>query len=101
MTFRPPRLAGRIQQQPSPLEVEVLGEMAAALAASGRRVEAALAGLAATPREDADRPHLLKAAAAAVYAYFIQRELCGLRDHRPVIDHYEIPAEVLARLGAC
>jgi hypothetical protein len=39
-------------------------------------------------------------AAQAVYAYFIQRELCGLRRHRDVIREYAIPDEVLARLGA-
>jgi hypothetical protein len=100
MSIRPPRLGRRILDQPSPLEAEVLGEMAAALAISGRRVEAALAALAGCARDDKERPHLVKSAAAAVYGYFIQRELCGLRNHAPVIEHYAIPPEVLARLGA-
>jgi hypothetical protein len=83
----------------SPLEAEVMAEKAAALASSGRRVEAALAALAA-PHDAANRPQLLKAAADAVYGFFIQRELLGLRDHSPAIAYYAIPPEVLVRLGA-
>ena len=83
----------------SPLEAEVMAEQAAALAHSGRRVEATLAALAGSD-ETEDRPQRLRAAADAVYGFFIQREIIGLRDHRGVIDHYGIPREVLARLGA-
>ena len=83
----------------SPLEAEVMSEKAAALAQSGRRVEAALAALSASPAAE-NRPQLLRAAADAVYGFFIQREIIGLRDHRGVIEHYAIPREVLARLGA-
>ncbi|WP_367161450.1 DUF6665 family protein, partial [Mesorhizobium sp.] len=46
------------------------------------------------------RNRLLKEAAAAVHAYFIQRELCGLRKHDAVIREYDIPRAVLVRLGA-
>jgi hypothetical protein len=46
------------------------------------------------------RDAALKAAAQAVHAYFIQRELCGFRRHEAVIREYEIPRAVLARLGA-
>jgi hypothetical protein len=83
----------------SPLEAEVMAEQAAALSYSGRRVEAALAALYG-PGDAADRPQRLKAAADAVYGFFIQREIIGMRDHRGVIEHYGIPREVLARLGA-
>ena len=83
----------------SPLEAEVMAEQAAALAHSGRRVEATLAALAVDGSE-ADRPQRLKAAADAVYGFFIQREIIGMRDHSGVIEHYGIPREVLARLGA-
>ena len=83
-----------------PLEAELLAEKAAGLGRSGRQVEAALAALAAAARDDADRPRLLRAATEAVYFFLIQRELCGLRDHRPAIAHYGIPSEVLSRLGA-
>jgi len=43
---------------------------------------------------------LLKKTAEAVYAWFIQRELCGMRRHDSLIRDYAIPREVLARLGA-
>ncbi len=46
------------------------------------------------------RVALLKAAATAVWKYFIQREMCGMRDHRWVINDYGITGEVLVRLGA-
>ena len=42
---------------------------------------------------------LVKAAARAVWMFFVQRELCGLRDQREVIRFYGIPQEVLNRLG--
>jgi hypothetical protein len=82
----------------SPLEAEVMAEQAAALSYSGRRVETTLAALADSG--EADRPQRLKAATDAVYGFFIQREIIGMRDHRGVIEHYAIPPEVLARLGA-
>ena len=91
--------AGRKASDVSPLEAEVMAEQAAALAQTGRRVEAALAALAGSAGA-ADRPQQLKAAADAVYGFFIQREIIGMRDHRGVIEHYAIPGEVLARLGA-
>jgi hypothetical protein len=75
-----------------------MAEQAAALAQSGRRVEATLAAL--SEAGEGERSLALKAAADAVYGFFIQREIIGMRDHRGVIDHYAIPREVLARLGA-
>jgi hypothetical protein len=42
----------------------------------------------------------LRNAAAAVHAYFIQRELCGFRRHDDVIREMGIPRSVLVRLGA-
>jgi hypothetical protein len=90
--------ASRKATDVSPLEAEVMAEQAAALAHSGRRVEQTLAALADSGA--ADRAQRLKAAADAVYGFFIQREIVGMRDHRGVIEHYAIPREVLARLGA-
>ena len=60
----------------------------------------ALARLKAHPDSEEGREALLKASAEAVHAYFIQRELCGLRRHDAIIREYEIPRAVLARLGA-
>ncbi len=73
----------------SPLETEVMAEKAAALAQSGRRVETALAVLAAAG--EAERPRILKTAVDAVYAFFIQREIAGMRDHCGVIAEYCLP----------
>jgi len=78
---------------------EILAEKAASLGRAGQRVEAALARLREAG-EGEERPVLLKAAAEAVHAYFIQRELCGLRRHDAAIREYDIPRAVLARLGA-
>ena len=60
----------------------------------------ALARLKAHPDSEERREALLKASAEAVHAYFIQRELCGLRRHDAIIREYEIPRVVLVRLGA-
>jgi hypothetical protein len=77
---------------------ELVSEQAAALGRAGRAVEVALARLAdASP---ADRDALLKAAASAVWTFFVQREACGFRDQKGVIAHYAIPKAVLSRLGA-
>jgi hypothetical protein len=85
---------------PNPLEVEIAAEMASALGRAGEKVERSLARLRAHEPGAPDRVELLKEAAEAVYAYFIQRELCGMRRHHDVIREYAIPNEVLVRLGA-
>ena len=92
--------AGRRASLADPLEAEILAEKAAGLSRTGRKVEAALAALAAIDRDAAGRDAALRAAADAVYSYFIQRELCGFGDHRSAIELYAIPREVLARVGA-
>jgi hypothetical protein len=82
------------------LDYEVAGEKASSLGHAGRVVAERMAALRAFEGERADRAPLLKAAAEAVWAYFIQRELCGLRRHDDAIREYCIPREVLVRLGA-
>ena len=79
---------------------EILAEKAASLGRAGQRVEQALARLRAQEIDAELRPALLKQAAEAVHAYFIQRELCGLRKHDAAIRDYDIPKAGLARLGA-
>ncbi|TPM25075.1 DUF6665 family protein [Mesorhizobium sp. B2-3-5] len=102
MSLRPPsHLAGASAAEVAfdALGHEILAEKAAALGRAGRRVEETLGRL----RDNADeqlRPRLLREAAVAVHAYFIQRELCGLRKHDAVIREYDIPKTVLVRLGA-
>jgi hypothetical protein len=78
-------------------------EKASSLGHHGRQVEKAMAALHAfdaEPGEPEERVRLLKAAAREVWAFLVQRELCGLRDQKEVIRHYGIPGEVLVRLGA-
>ncbi len=84
----------------NPLDHEIAAEKAASLGRAGERVQRILRQLAETEQDAPARGVLLKDAAEAVYAYFIQRELCGLRRHHDVIREYRIPREVLARLGA-
>jgi hypothetical protein len=103
MTLRPPAQYGSLpttQLGPNPLEVEIAAEKAAALGRSGERVEQTLARLNSCERGTPERAESLRAAAEAVYAYFIQRELCGMRRHHDAIREYGIPNEVLVRLGA-
>lgn len=85
------------------LQHEMAGEAAAALGRIGGKMEKALAALRAFDAgEDQTEPRdaLVKAAAKAVWMFFVQRESLGLRDQRPVIAHHQIPREVLRRLGA-
>jgi hypothetical protein len=90
---------------------EILAEKAAALGRAGERAELCvgrlnryLGGEAVDGATEEDREtvrkKLLKEAADAVYAWFIQRELCGFRRHEAVIRDLKIPREVLVRLGA-
>lgn len=82
------------------LDHEIAAEKAAALGRAGERVEHSLARLKAHQGDADERARLRQAAADAVYGYFIQRELCGMRRHHGAIREYGIPNEVLARLGA-
>lgn len=87
----------------NPLENEILGEKASSLGHHGRMVEKALAALKAfdaAPGPAEQRLPLVKKAAREVWAFLVQRELCGLRDQREVVRFYGIPPEVMARLGA-
>ena len=79
------------------LETEIRAETVSTLGSMGRSVELALSDLA-TASED-ERPVLLKAAADEVWAYFVQREMCGMSDHSAVIAEMHIPPCVLNRIG--
>jgi hypothetical protein len=100
MSFRPPQSYRDDANGKSPLNVleyELMAERADSLGRAGLRAEAALARLAEARQED--REDLLDDAAAEVYALFIQREICGLKNGREVIARYGIPGAVVARLG--
>jgi len=85
------------------LEADLVAEKASSLGHQGRMVEEAIAALRAfdaTSSDPAERARLVRKAARAVWGFFVQRELCGLRDQKQVIRDYRIPGEVLVRLGA-
>jgi hypothetical protein len=75
-----------------------MAEQAAALGRLGRKAEAALAALKA--HEGEGRAEALKAACDAVWCFLVQREVLGLRDRAQVVRAYDIPREVMVRLGA-
>lgn len=103
MTVRPPSQFTAANLRDSlqlALDYEVAQEKASSLGHAGRVVAQKMAALRAFEGDKADRIPLLKDAAEAVWKYFIQRELCGLRRHDDAIREYAIPREVLVRLGA-
>lgn len=107
MTLRPPqgsRNPSLSQSADLALHQEMLAEQASSLGHAGRMVESALARLrefdkgAAMPES---RSELVGKAAYAVWSLFVQRELIGLRRQEDVIRHYQVPREVLNRVGEC
>jgi hypothetical protein len=92
-----------VDQVLNPIEAEIAAEKANSLGHHGRLVEQAIAALKAFDAATGDgeeRRKLLSKAAREVWAFFVQREACGMRNHRDAIQIYGIPPEVLARLGA-
>ena len=97
------------------LDYEIAREQAAALGRLGRALETALSALAdfeAGQGEPADgnpvpaaaraaqRARLVREASHALWCFIVQREARGLRDPRPVLRDYRVPAEVHNRMGA-
>ena len=74
---------------------EIAEEQAASLGRIGRKAAAALKA-----HEGEGRAEVLKAASDAVWCFFVQREVMGLRDRTQIVTDYQIPREVMARLGA-
>jgi hypothetical protein len=85
------------------LEYEIAEERASALGRLGRRLEAALAALAACPptaiSERTTRDSLVEEAGYALWLFVVQREACGLNDSSHVVQTYGVPKEVYARMG--
>ncbi|MBY3100579.1 hypothetical protein RlegWSM1455_31705 (plasmid) [Rhizobium laguerreae] len=106
MSVRPPQSFRQSEQDRNGfnvLEYELMSECAESLGRHGLKVEAALAALrtwTADHQSGEDHERLLNEASDAVWAFFIQREICGLRNNRDAIQRYGIPNEVIARLGA-
>jgi hypothetical protein len=102
MAVRPPDLFSSKPKDPlsAALDYELMAEMAYSLGEAGKRAEKQIALFGAMNADDPQRPEVLQSAAKAVHAYFIQREICGMRRHDAVIREMGIPQSVLVRLGA-
>jgi hypothetical protein len=90
------------------LDYEIAQERASALGRLGRRLEAALAALAAFDADLNDDPPavrrerraaLVAEAGEVAWAFIVQREACGLRDGNRAMRDYGVPGEVRARMG--
>ncbi len=84
---------------PPSIDFEIRSERASSLGRAGRGVEETLAALASFQGRPEDRERLLRAAADAVWTYFVQREMMGFARHDDAIETYRIPREVLRRVG--
>ena len=103
----PQSLSTGLQQEPGwrVLDYELREQQAQTLGTLSGQVEQALAALRAfeAAAHQPDREHrrhaLLDGAADLVWAFMIQRELCGFRNWDAVVRDYGIPREVLNRVG--
>ncbi len=108
MTFRLPQsLSGHLKPETgwSVLDYELHQQKAETLGHLGAQVEQALAALRSfdaveqTAGQEGRRTDLVHEAAQRVWAFMVQREICGLRHWDAVVKDYGIPGEVLSRLG--
>jgi len=105
LSLRPPRNLSSSRKSDDPDQVfrqEILAEQASSLGSAGRRVEASLSRLQQFDSGNlagVTRDTLLSEAAYAVWSFFVQRELMGLRHQAEVIRQYGIPKDVLVRVG--
>ncbi|KZM49667.1 DUF6665 family protein [Labrenzia sp. OB1] len=106
MTVRPPRNIGNKDDRDpltAALEQEILNEKASTLSRLTVKLEQALSDLktaestAELSQEERDR--LVAAAGEALWHVVIQRELCGLRQHKAFNDFLAVPSEVRLRMG--
>lgn len=81
------------------LDAEIVAEQAYALGLAGRQLEKALHSLNLATQNQQNRELLVQHAADRAHAYFVQRELIGLHLHDDVIKDYNIPKDVLSRVG--
>ena len=101
----------RAENPAAALDYEIAREKASALGRLGRRLEAALAALAAfdaqvgdeasppPPERRESRDALVAVAGEALWEFIVQREACGLRDSARTMRDYGVPSEVRLRMG--
>lgn len=88
---------------------DIRKERAETMGRSGVRLEQALDALRAFDRDaaamkctaalDKARERLLLAAAERLCELLVQREAWGLRDPKPALEVYDVPREVVAKVG--
>jgi len=108
MPIRPPKnltntlsfKSGVIKTGADVLETELLQEKAFSLGLAEKTMIASLTELKEFSGSDVARSNLVKTCAEHVQAYFIQRELLGFHTHDHPIEHYDIPKEILSKVGA-
>ncbi|WP_430511596.1 DUF6665 family protein [Pannonibacter phragmitetus] len=111
MSVRPPSQYRMEDKDPlaAALAQDVMAEKAGTLARLTRKLDEALARLegagrrlAAAPEDERLRSRQqerLEEAAEALWHVVIQRELCGLRQHREFLDLLQVPSPVRLRMG--
>lgn len=81
---------------------EIMAETASALGRIGRELEEALEALRrhdATPGSNRNREELVQEAADRAWVLFIQRDHLGLKTDHHLRSTYDIPHEVMLRVG--
>lgn len=111
MSVRPPSQYRQEDKDPlaAALAQEVMAEKAGTLSRLTRKLDEALARLDGAATRLAQAPddtrlaerhrQRLDEAAEALWHVVIQRELCGLRQHREFLDLMQVPAQVRLRMG--
>lgn len=108
MTVRAPRPSRLADRDPlsATLEQEIFSEKASTLSRLTLKLEKALAHLAeldadaSVPQDpDSEREKRLAEAGEALWYVTIQRELCGLREHREFYNFLKVPRPVRLRMG--
>ena len=108
MAVKPPTFDGlrnRNQTGVNILDGEIMAEIASSIGRCGRAFEKALANLKDHDRNHAEaqdaqaRLALVQEAADRAWALFIQYELAGLSTQQQLVKRYNIPGEVLVRVG--
>jgi len=86
----------------SPFDYAAASDRAASLARVARRLEQALAALRAFDAEGgrrAAREELVEIAAEWLWFYVVQREALGWYDHELAFRTYDVPGELIGRMG--
>lgn len=83
-----------------PFSYEISKEKAGTLGRTGEKLAKTLDALRSCQRgHDAKRDELIWDATELVTSIIVQREACGLRNPSFVFDFYDVPREVIARIG--